>query len=770
MACALAVDPACRVHYRGVTGEAVPMKRPELLSVLFLISSLSAQGLWIRPDAPLPPSPGDPGVPGRNAVPAIRIVRTAIQARIVDGVATTTVHQTFHNDGDQDAEGTWFLPLPAGAAADHFTMTVGGKEVIGEVLDAGQARSVYEAIVRRRRDPGLLEYVGEGLLRARIYPIPSRGSVDVTVRVRQVLQPLGDVYEWRWPLQSAGKGDAAVGPIGLDLRIESRTALGSIVTPHPLAEIRRSGEHAATVTLEGAATEFQDLAVLYGLQAQEFGLHLLPYRQSGEDGWFTLLVSPPRTLVDQAPPRRCVQFVVDTSGSMAGEKIEQAKAAVRAFLHSLRPEDRFQVITFASGVESFFAAPQPATAANLDAAVSRVAALSAMGGTNISGALQQALEIAVPPADDGGVWLRQVVFVTDGQPTIGLTDPEQILALTRRVDTQATRLFALGVGDDIDVPLIDDLVQQHRGARDFVRNREKIERKVDALCQKIAQPALTDVEVCCDGLDTYAVQPVRTTDLFCGEMLQVTGRYRNSGPHTVRVRGRQNGVLREFAFPVEFPAIATRHAFVPTLWARQHVASLLAEIRRHGPQSELVDEVKRLATQYGIVTRYTSQLIVEESQRLAGADGRHSGPADVVPASGGPSGPATAGPGRPTLQDLGRVRTGAEAVEQSLATGGDDFYLGQTRSSASKTVRDQLRGGLVRHAGTRVFVQVGEDLVEQGLPADWATHAVVVATFSDAYFELLRTRPQLREVLALGERLVFRDGARIVHVRPPARR
>ncbi|MBL8728202.1 MAG: VWA domain-containing protein [Planctomycetes bacterium] len=724
-----------------------------------------------------------------------------MHAEIVDGVATTTVDQVIHNDGDRDAEGTWFLPLPMGAVADAFTMTVGGKEIAGEVLDAGQARSVYETIVRKRRDPGLLEYAGDGMLRARIFPIPARGDVGITVRVRQVLQPIGGIYEWVWPLRSAGMGDAAVGPVGLDLRIESQTPLATVIAPYANAEIRRSGEHAATITVEGAAAQFEDLKVLYGLSEQEFGLHMLPYRLPGEPGWFTLLLSPPRSLAaDKAPPRRCVQFVVDTSGSMAGEKIEQAKAAVRTFLRSLRPQDRFQVITFASAVQSFFEAPQLATGANLDAAVRRVESLTAMGGTNISGALQQALAASLPPGDDGAVWLQQIVFVTDGQPTMGLTNPQQILELTRREDQQATRIFALGVGDDIDVPLIDDLVQQHRGARDFVRNREKIEAKVDALCQKIAQPALTDVEVRCDGLDAMDVHPTRTRDLFCGEMLQVVGRYRNSGKQKVRVTGKQNGIAREYVFEVDFPAAATQHSFVQTLWARQHIAALLDAIRHNGQKPELVEEVKRLATQYGIVTRYTSQLIVEEGMRLGGEGRQVRGPADALapaerlspgggayrgPTTGGAaspvgltaSGPTTAGaagPASPTadtaarskLADLGRSRTGAEAVEESLETDADDLYLGSRPGSEAKKERRAAREQIVRRAAGRVFVTVGEDLVEQGLPADWAKQAVVVEAFGDAYFELLRQKPQLREVLALGDRVAFRDGERIVYVKP----
>ncbi|MFT4512499.1 MAG: Ca-activated chloride channel family protein [Planctomycetota bacterium] len=798
-----------------------------LLSCPVFSNTVAAQGLLIGPNG----SGGQTqSVANHNRAlrAGVHIVGTKINADIVDGVATTTIDQTIRNTGRRDAEGIWFLPLPAGAVADGFTMTVGGKEITGEVLDAGQARSVYESIVRRKRDPGLLEYAGEGMLRARIYPIPANGEVGVTVRLRQVLVPTGGMYEWSFPLGVAKLGDAASGPVGLEVRIESQTALGSVVTPHRDAAITRKGEHKASVSLEGSKGELEDLRVLYGLSKQEFGLHLLPYRMQGEPGYFTMLLSPPRTLAADKVPARLVQLVVDTSGSMKGDKIMQAKASLHTFLKSLRPEDRFQIVTFASAVQTFFPSPRLATPENIKAAIARVDTLEAMGGTNIGDALREALEAATPDGDSI-VAVTQIVFITDGQPTVGLTKPNQILELTKQADKARTRIFALGVGDQIDVRLLDDLVAQHHGARDFVGNKEKIEAKVDALCQKISRPALSDVVVKCEGLDAFHVHPTKTRDLFCGEMMQVVGRYRDHGQRTVRVSGTQNGKPKEFVFEVNFPKAAAKHSFVQTLWARQHVTGLLQSIRRNGQKAELMQELRQLATRYGIVTPYTSQLILEEGMRLAGKTARrdrsYRGPGDAVPPSGGgggrfgrgpstgrpsgpitgglagpsaprPSGPATGGPSGPStggpagpsapraarggrapvakprgLANLGKKRTGKAAVAESKSlSGSDDFFFGSTRRtskrSASRESSQKDPAELLYRAAGRVFVGVGADLVEQGLPKDWRKQVVVVESFSSDYFTLLKQKPHLAKVLALGERVVFRDGKRIVHVRP----
>jgi len=750
--------------------------------------SLLAQGLVLTSD----PAGFDPAV-GNAAVtvavsgdlrarPAVTVTRSAVRASIHDGVATTTIEQVFRNDSGRDAEGFWLLPLPAGAVADGFKMTVGGKELAGQVLDASQARAVYEQIVRQKRDPGLLEYAGEGLLRARVYPIPANGEVLVEVRLRQVLQPQGGLYRWSWPMRAARLGDVVSASTLLQVDISSQAALSTVVAPYSTASVQRKGESEAKVTLEVKSSELQDFEVLFGLREAEFGLHLLAWRQEADDGYFALMLSPPRSLPEQQIPPRCVQLVVDTSGSMAGNKLLQAKAAARRFLQSLRPEDVFQLSSFSNDVVQLLEAPSLASPANLALAEQFIERMIASGGTNIGDALQRAFAAKLPEAREGGSQLAQIVFITDGEPTVGLTQPEEILRSIKVADRQQMRLFVFGVGNDVDVRLLDDLAIQHRGARSFVRPQENIETKVDDLCQKLSQPALTDVELRIDGLDSYQVHPTRLRDLFCGETLQVVGRYRNSGKQLVRLRGRQAGVVKEFVFPVEFPALAQQHAFVPTLWAQQHLATLLDAIRRHGRSPELYSEVKRLATTYGIVTPYTSNLILEEGQRLAGYYGRAkenafdsnqwnsaTGSAGserlAGRGTGGPGGPSTGGPATPGLEQLGRSRTGADAVVESQVTAGDGYYLGGVvvRDSARKHGVDAN----VRRAAGRVFLLAGQDLLEQGLPADWRKQAVVIEPYSKAWFDLLQQAPGLREILALGERVAFRDGERVLYVRPP---
>jgi len=354
----------------------------------------SAGAVAQGPVAPAVPGPGD----------GVAIVRTTVRAAIEDGAATTTIEQAFANRGARPAEATWLLPLPEGAIADGLKLIVDGKETSAEVLDQAAARTVYETIVRQRRDPALLEYMGAGLLRARVFPIPPQREVTVQVRLRQSLPLHAGLGEWSLPLRALRIGERNEGPIGVDVTVRAGSALKTVVASRSDAEVRWKGENEARIAFEIApATPVErELSVLFGLADREFGMHALTYRRPGEAGWFVLYVSPRRALPEAAVPERCVQFVIDVSGSMQGKKLEQAKAALRAFLATLRPVDRFQIVPFATEAQPFFAAARRAEPAALAEAQQGIERLEARGGTNIGDALAAALG-AVPQKDDGGV-------------------------------------------------------------------------------------------------------------------------------------------------------------------------------------------------------------------------------------------------------------------------------------------------------------------------------------------------------------------------------
>ena len=772
------------------------------LLLLLTGSVATTQGFQVGPQEsrptppPLPPQPRPlpmPPVPTR--APMVRLLSQRVHANLIDGIADVTTEQVFRNDGGGEAEAEFLFPLPPDAAADRFTMTMNGKEVPAEVLDAGRARAIYEEIVSRRRDPGLLEYVGYGLLRARIFPVPTQGETRVTLRYRAVLPHSGGLYEFAFPLRAAGANQMTPDQLVLDVDIQSAKGVRNVYTQMPGAEVRVLDDKHARVTFEsrGRVPE-RDLRVFHGLSDAEFGLSLMTYRRPGTDGWFLLMVSPRREAASEKPFPKCVSFVIDTSGSMAGKKMEQAKGALRFFLEQLRPGDAFNIVPFSTEARPVFPAPVEASRANLDKALGDVAALEARGGTNIGDALERVLGVG---AGDGRTHLT--VFVTDGLPTVGTTDADTLLAQVRRKNTGSERIFVFGVGSDVNTRLLDTMAEESRGARDYVVESESIEVKVGGLLTKLQSPAMTDVEVVCDGVTGYDLMPRKTPDLFRGDRLLLFGRYKGQGAAHIRLRGKVAGEPREFSYETTFPEQAEGNDFLPSLWAQRRVAWLLDEIRLKGRNQELVDEVTRLGREFSIVTPFTSHLILEDGTRVAsvrGLDARGGlgggGAADPraeremlraglaperKPADGAsanppgaqPTGPTTAGPSgaaAPTLA-AGRAKAAMESLDKDVP--GD---AGVARSLYLLRLRDDDRGGdsqrlgetVARRVKDRTFYRIGGVWVDTRLTAELARNTRKVAAYSKEYFEVLRSHPELSACFALGEKVAVVVGDQVIEV------
>ncbi|MBK8979960.1 MAG: VWA domain-containing protein [Planctomycetes bacterium] len=691
----------------------------------------------------------------------LETTRCDLQVRVVDGIASTRLTLTVRNPAARIAEADWVLPLPEGAVADHLETTIDGVEARGEVLDAAQARGVYEQIVRRKRDPALLEHFGRGCLRARLFPIPARGEAKIEIGWRQVLPELGDLARWSFPAATCGPDGATPALVVLDVAIESSRPIRNVLAPTPGIEILRPDDHhvRASCELPGNALRTEPLALLYGLSEAEFGLHALTFRRGTDDGHFVLLLSPKRTWPDQQVLDRSIVFVVDTSGSMKGEKIEQAKAALRQFVASLRPTDRFDIVTFSTEARSFFGGTQPADAERVADALQRIERIEAAGGTNFA----SALESCAPDRGPAGAHVPIVVLATDGLPSVGTKDPTELTGIARKTlgDIDA-RIFVLGVGHDLDAVLLDRLADETRGTRQYVRPGENIEEKASDLFDKLSSPVLTDLTLQIDGAEVSRMVPAKLPDLFVGSRLLVAGRYAKPGHFAIRLCGRMQGVAREYVYEADFAAADQRNDFVPVLWAERRVATLLDAIRLNGQDRELVDEVKALGTEYRIVTPFTSHLIVEEglagpipspggggsvpARRGGHPGGTYRGPGDVQPPGpGGPSTPAGVHPGPAGPATPGPAGPAGPGTAAGPTTGGgivlrdDEFYLGagrrQDREAVLGTIAERLRaaGVLPRdatdEAAKALAAEVAREMLQsaqelQGLGARSGTKAV----------------------------------------------
>src|SRR5213076_1368334 len=445
------------------------------------------------------------------------------------------------------------------------------------------------------------------------------------------------------------------------------------------------------------------------------------------------------------PLRRDVVAVLDVSGSMSGDKLDQAKAALVQLLGGLRRTDRFRVVTFGSGVRRYTVGWTDASADSVRAAQDWVRRLDTGGGTNIAGALTEALT-AQPREGALGV----VVFLTDGLPTVGETDPERLADQAER-SRGPFRVFAFGIGYDVNTYLLDRLTDRARGVTEYIRPGGDIEQIVGALAAKISSPVLTDLALRGDGVEFYDLQPERLPDLFAGDELVVFGRYRGEGrrERSVTVTGRRNGREESFTTNARFGDENAGNDYVPQLWAARKAGALSRELRLHGPNSELVSELKRLALRYGILTEYTSYLVQEPNQVV------------VRPLFDRVSPPAPA----PAPRD----QAGADAVQRSRA---EKALAGSAQLSAvvvtgaarsSDVTSTQRVGGGTQRVGGRLFVW--RDSTWTDVAHGDSLRVVEVAAFSDAYFALLRAIPELTKpatlepaVLVAGRRVSIKIG------------
>src|SRR3989449_163614 len=495
------------------------MLSPERLLVLsaaFLLTApeLRAQG-WIEPVRPFPRG-------------AIQKMRSAVQVAVTGRFARVTVEEWFRNTGPVMDEASYLYPLPGETVFSEFSLWQGDRELKGEPMEPAQARAIYEEIVRRERDPALIELAGHGLLRARVFPITPGETRKITLRYTQILERTGDALRFRY---AAGTAAAAR---SFRLQVDSAARVGDPYSPTHRLTVNRSGDRLELALAD--TTGSGDLELLLPLTRGLVGMSLLTHQPVGEDGFFMLLLAPGRAAAAERL-RRDVVAVLDVSGSMSGDKLDQAKAALVQLLGTLRSGDRFRVVTFASGVHRYAAGWTEVSADNIRAAQDWVRRVDTDGGTNIAGALTEAL--AEPPGEGA---LGVVVFLTDGMPTVGETDPERIAEQADH-GRGAFRVFAFGIGYDVNTYLLDRLTDRARGVTEYIRPGGDIEQAVGSLATKISSPVLTDLALRGDGVELYDLQPERLPDLFAGEELVIFGRHRGggSGERVVTVTGRRKG-------------------------------------------------------------------------------------------------------------------------------------------------------------------------------------------------------------------------------------
>jgi len=720
-----------------------------LLFIISLSSQLFAQGFII----PRPIPDFHPPLPELTA--------HEVNVNIDNQVAQVEVEQLFYNGSRRQIEGTYYFPLPKGASISDFKMYADGKVLSGELLEKDKARKIYEDIVRRNIDPALLEYVDHNLFSAKIFPIPPNKERKIVLKYSSLLGQDGGLVKFYYPLHGKiGVGRFAPPIIRdgnwggklpkekkveqtINIDIQSKIAIKNIYSPSHDVDISRKGDNRAKVSFEGKRKQTEEKFVLYySFSESDLGMSLLSYHPMKKDyGFFMLLVSPKVDLKKQEIIEKDIIFILDTSGSMKGEKISQVKDALKYCINSLHENDRFNLIAFSTESRLFKENLVAASEYRKDA-ISYIKNIEAKGGTNINEALIDALKMKHKKTRP-----LSIVFLTDGLPTVGERDVGNIIKNVSQQNKDKIKIFTFGVGYDVNTYLLDKIADENQAVSDYIEPEENIEEKISSFYDKVRYPVLTDLKIDFGDVKLMDVFPKRLPDLFKGSQLTILGRYQKDKKAKMTLRGNVSGEQKKFNYDAEFAA-SENNDFLSHLWATRKIGYLMDEIRLHGENDELKDEIISLSKKYGVMSPYTSFLVQEEENQMAD----HFRPA--LPMSSGEKG---RGISTEAMDALSGVNF--SAAPKGMA-GVNQVKMSQ-KVRSMKEAEALSDNSLIKRAGNRSFYWKEEFWVDTEFNEE---KTIDIKFGSQAYTEMILTYPEIAKMATLGEKLIFKFKDKFVKI------
>jgi Ca-activated chloride channel family protein len=644
----------------------------------------------------------------KGAFHAVPVLYSAITASMQRDGAKVRVEETLV--GTPDTAHVLLVPLPKGTVNTSATVFVDGQRVAGQVLDPRGAQTLYTALAAHRDVSRLMAFADQPVFVANGVQLKLR-----SVAVTELTYPIQDgaMLDGLIPMPVVGLSPTPLRRVTVDANISDAKPLRAVFSPSHDIEVERPDVHTARVRFQAEnLRENGDLRLLFATDDDALGLRVLTHRPEGsEHGWFMLLGNP--TGGDGvAPQPKDVVLAVDTSGSMRGEKLGQVQLAVEYVINRLGAEDRVNIIAFGSAIKRFRPDVVPANDANRAAARAFVRGLLAEGKTNISEALKAGLA-GKKSADRP----RMMLFLTDGAPTAGEMNPEKITAMVPTANQSQTRVFAIGVGHEVNAHLLDTLARDTAGRSVYFKPDDEIDVQVAALYDSISHPVLTDVALDFGGLSVEHTAPSDLGALFRGQEVLVLGRYTGGGEHTFKVKGSLRGQPLQYSVTADFPKAArVDDAFIAWIWASRRIGDLLAEIRLKGRTQERIAEVVQLSRQFGIITEYT--LFISQADKDYSLEEAQKEAANL-------------------MEQANRNASGRWAFNQA---DNDQRFANRKVSSAMSNVYFDRQGKRVqaqkvKTVGGRTFYQREGKWVQSGSTAKKRRR---VKKFSPEYFDLVR--------------------------------
>ncbi len=682
----------------------------------------------------------------------LEVVYHNVDVKIDELSAITKIDQEFYNPTNFQLEGFYIFPVPKGAVINNFSMVINGKETKAELLDAEKARKIYEDIVRQMRDPALLEYSEQNIFKLRIFPIEPKSEKKISISYSQILESDNNLFEYIYPLNTEKFSAKPLKNVSVKIDLKSSESLKNIYCPtHNADIINKSDKHSIISYEEKNTKPDTDFKIYFSKNSSTVGLSLLTYKSGNNDGYFLLSASPSIEIDKTDIESKDISFILDVSGSMSGDKLDQAKKALKYCVNNLNSGDRFNIIRFSTEAYSLYKNLKLAEKENIKEAKKFIDDLNAIGGTNI----EEAFTLAFSNYTESD-HPHFLVFITDGRPTIGEMNDEKLVKKILGLNKKQSRIFTFGVGDDVNTHILDKLTEATKAWRTYVSDEEDIEIKVSNFYDKIQSPVLSQIKLDFGNIEVYQTYPKDLPDLFKGSNLLVFGRYKGYGKTKVTLNGNLKGKEKQFILSNSFTKSDADYSFIPTLWASRRIGHLLDLIRLNGEDKESVEEITNLAREHGIITPYTSYLIMEDEE-IRVRNGRLSDDLQTVPQ-------------RPELKksnqaDYYRMNemTGKSSIEVSkefqemnTASNFSQIQQGSNRLFYTNSKgQNQNLTNQVKNISGRAFYQQDKFWIDSKLQKQNTNNVKKIKFNSDDYYKLLNKYPQTAQFLALGQNVKF---------------
>lgn len=719
------------------------LKKIIVITVILLLNEFSfADGLIIIPR----PQPLQTPYP-------LEVLYHHVDVKIDGNVAETSIDQEFHNPSDVMLEGFYIFPIPKNAVIKDFSMEINGKMVSAELLDATKARQIYEDIVRQIKDPALLEYSGQGIFKVRIFPIEPRSNKKVSISYSEVLDSDNGIYEYIYPLNTEKFSAKPVKSVAVKVDLKTNNKIKTLYSPtHRIDVVNKDNKHALISFEEENTKPDIDFKLYYSTNNDDIGLSMLTYNTGNDDGYFFLTASPSFNFENDQIDNKDITFVLDVSGSMVGDKMKQAKKALLYCVNNLNMGDRFNIIKFSTEAYSLFNKVETVSESNIKKAEKFIEDLKALGGTNIEEALNLALK---EKRTENRTHL--IVFITDGKPTIGETNDDLLVKKLSDSNLNDTRIFTFGIGNDLNTHLLDKITEKTKAYRTYISENEDIEVKISSFYDKVQSPVLTNLSLTFSGnVRAFQIYPKDLPDMFKGSSVLVFGRYSGDGDSKITLTGLVKGERRSYILNTIFSDDSDEYDFIPPLWASRRIGYLLDQIRLNGENKELIDEITQLAREHGIVTPYTSYLIMEDEeirirrnelvdhfQTLPPAPELRreaEGDYDAMKQKSGDRSVTAS-------EEVQGLNTAGNIVETKQGSGRMNY---KDDSGYERNLTQQ-----VRNIQGRAVYQSGKFWIDSELQNQKVKNQKRIQFNSIEYFKLLNDKPETSQFLALGQNVRF---------------